>query len=135
MKKTQPLWVFLIIASISAVTAIAVERSLWGTSEDRLDRDVQALQRELDRSEAQRDSLNQLLTAHQDTLIYLATQERTFEENLSLLRLRINEQDSIINQFSLKIPDHDISTDSLLDDLNAIARALYAGRSPGDNTQ
>lgn len=132
MKKAQSFWVFLLIISISAITTIAIDCSLWGLPADRLDQDILALQHRLDQSEAQRDSLNLLLSAHHDTLRLLGAQERAFETNLDLLRLRIHEQDSIINHFSINVPDHDISTDSLLNDLNAIARSLYAGRSTRD---
>ncbi len=135
MGKTQPLWVFLLIASISAVTAIAVERSILGMPGDKLDQNIIALQQQLAYSQAQRDSLNNLLASHQDTLRMLFTEESGLLNNLDHLRLQLDKQDSVITHLRTSSPNHDITTDSLLQDLNNIVRTLYTGSVPNDNAQ
>ncbi len=135
MKTRQSIWVFLLIAGLSAVTAIAIERSIWGLPVDRLDQKIYALQQQLALSQAQRDSLNNLLAAHQDTLRNLMTEEHDLLSNLGLLRGQLTRQDSIIENLRTQSPNHDITTDSLLDDLNAIVRALNAGDHAGDGTE
>lgn len=132
MKKTYSLWVFLLIAALTAVTTIAVERSLFGGSNDALDQKILALQQQLERSQNQRDSLNNMLALHQDTLRVLITQENGLVNNLDMLRLQLDRQDSVIYHLRTQSPDHDITTDSLLNDLNAIARSLYTGASTND---
>ncbi len=133
MRKAQPLWVFLLIASLSAITAIAVERSILGGSNDKLDRNILALQQQLAQSQAQRDSLNTLLASHQDTLRMLISEEHNLMNNLDILHLQLDRQDSIINHLRIQSPGHEITTDSLLDDLNAIARTLYTSNGTASN--
>ncbi|MFK7848140.1 MAG: hypothetical protein AB8G77_22820 [Rhodothermales bacterium] len=132
MKKTYPFWVILLIISLSAMTAIAVERSIFGGSNDALDQKILALQQQLERSQNQRDSLNSMLAMHQDTLQMLITQENGLVNNLDRLRLQLDRQNSIIHNLRTQSPDHDIATDSLLNDLNSIARSLHAGTSTND---
>jgi len=132
MKKTYSFWVLLLIVSISAVTAIAVERSLFGGSNDALDKKILALQQQLERSKNQRDSLNNMLAMHQDTLQMLITQESGLVSILDMLRIQLAQQNSVIENLRTQSPDHDITTDSLLNDLNTIARSLHAGTIADD---
>ena len=129
MKKTYSFWVILLIVSLSAMTAIAVERSLFGGSNDALDQKILALQQQLERSQNQRDSLNSMLAMHQDTLQMLITQENGLVNNLDMLRLQLDRQNAIIYNLRTQSPDYDIATDSLLNDLNTIARSLHASTS------
>ena len=133
MKKTYSIWVFLLIALLGAVTVIAVERSLFGGSNDALDQKILALQQQLERSQNQRDSLNHRLAQHQDTLRMLITQENGLVNNLDMLRLQLDRQDSIIYHLRTQTPHHDITTDSLLNDLNAIARSLHHNAGPDND--
>ena len=135
MKKAQPFWLFLLIASLSAITAIAVERSIIGLPSDKLDRQIQALEKQLAHSQAQRDSLNLLLASHQDTLHMLVAEENFLENNLEVLKAQLAKQDSILDVIRTQSPSHEITTDSLLHDLNAIAGILGAGEGTGDNNQ
>ncbi len=135
MKKTQPVWLFILIASLSAITAIAVERSFIGLPNDKLDKQIQALEEQLARSQAQRDSLNFLLASHQDTLQMLVAEESFLETNLEVLKMQLAKQDSILDVIRIQSPSHEITTDSLLNDLNAIVGILSAGGSTGDDNQ
>ncbi len=135
MKSKQSIWVFLLIAGLSAVTAIAVQRSIWGVPGDKLDQKIVALQQQLARSQAQRDSLNNLLAAHQDTLYALMHEETDLLSNLGALRGQLARQDSIIENLRTQSPNHDITTDSLLNDLNAIIHALHAGEHAGNGPE
>lgn len=134
MKKAQPVWVFLVIASLSAVTAIAIERSIFGGSSDALDQKILALEQQLAQSQAQRDSLNFLLAQHQDTLQALVSQEHGLINNLDALRYQLARQDSLIDHLRTDVPNHDITTDSLLHDLNVIVRNLHTHAGAGDNS-
>ncbi len=134
MKKTQSIWIVLVIASLSALTAIAVERSIFGSSNDQLDQHILALQQQLAKSQAQRDSLNFLLAQHQDTLRALVSQESGLLDNLDALRYQLSRQDSLIEHLRTDAPNNDITTDSLLHDLNNIVRTLHAPAGAGDNS-
>ncbi|MEM8484795.1 MAG: hypothetical protein AAF564_04565 [Bacteroidota bacterium] len=134
MKKSQPIWMFIVIASLSAITAIAVERSIFGGSTDRLDQNILALEKQLAWSQAQRDSLNSLLAQHQDTLRALVSQEGSLLNNLDALRFQLAKQDSLIDHLRTDAPNHDITTDSLLHDLNNIVRDMHSHNGPGDNS-
>ncbi len=125
---------FIVIASLSAITAIAVERSIFGGSSDKLDKNILALEKQLAWSQAQRDSLNFLLAQHQDTLRALVSQENGLLNNLDALRFQLARQDSLIDHLRTDAPNHDITTDSLLHDLNNIVRNLHAHTGPGDNS-
>ena len=130
MKTIKPFWVFLTIACLSAIATLAIEHSVWGLPGDKLDSKILALQHQLQRSQAQRDSLNTLLAAHQDTLHNLMAAEADLAGNLELLRVQLASQDALIERLRTTSPNHDLTTDSLLNDLNAIVRALYASEGP-----
>lgn len=134
MKKALPVWMFIVIASLSALTAIAIERSIFGGSNDALDQKIYALEQQLAQSQAQRDSLNFLLAQHQDTLHALVSQENGLLNNLDALRYQLARQDSLIDHLRTDAPNHDITTDSLLHDLNAIVRNMHTHAGPGDNS-
>ncbi len=129
MSQSKSIGIFILVALIAAATALALDRSLFWPSPDRIELEVQQLKVQLAESQARRDSLNLVLAQQDDSLNTLRSAAVLLADNLTELQTRIESQDARLRELRQQPIRYEQPNDSLLHDLNAIVLMLKSSES------
>lgn len=127
MSQSKSIGIFILVALIAAATALAIDRSLFWPSPDRIELEIQNLKAQLAESQATRDALNLELAQRDDSLNTLRSAATLLADNLNELQARIETQDARLRELRQQPIRYEQPNDSLLHDLNAIVLMLQSG--------
>lgn len=127
MSHSRSIGIFILVGLIGAVTALAIDRSLFWPSPDRIELEMQQLKVQLAESQARRDALNLELTQRDDSLNTLRSAAVLLADNLTELQTRLEKQDARLRELRQQPIRYEQPNDSLLHDLNTIVLMLRSG--------
>lgn len=127
MSQSRSITIFILVGLIAAATALAIDRSLFWPSPDRIELEVQQLKEQLAESQARRNALNLELAQRDDSLNTLRSAAVLLADNLTELQTRLEKQDARLSELRQQPIRYEQPNDSLLHDLNAIVLMLQSG--------